>query len=95
MYINLEMCNCKLECGIPTGVFLDKNKYELKTGDEVQVFTFTNFLVWKGRAFGIVEKIEDGYIRILTNKETIRIVNDDKSKDEKIKLSRKQSDYSR
>jgi len=89
MYI--KMRNYNIECGISTGVHL--NNYELKTGDEVEIYTFTNFLVWKFRSLGVVQKIEDDFIRIVTNRECMMLSNDDIVKNNQIKLSRKQLDY--
>jgi len=90
--MNINMSNYNLECGNSTGVYL--NDYELKTGDEVKVFTFnSSYLVWTYRSLGVVEKIEDGFVRIVTNKETTKLCNDDVSKNDRIKLSKKQYDY--
>ncbi|MBY6838775.1 hypothetical protein [Clostridium botulinum] len=91
MYLNLKTSNCKIECGIPTDVHL--KKYELKTGDEVEIYTFTNFLVWKFRTLGVINKIENGLIRIVTNRECMLLSNDDNNLNNIIKLSRKQETY--
>lgn len=91
MYLNLKALNCKIECGIPTGVYL--NDYELKAGDEVEIYTFTNFLVWKFRTLGVINKIDNGLIRIVTNRECMLLSNDNNNLNKIIKLSRKQETY--
>lgn len=98
MYINLEIFNSKIECGIPTGVYLEDG-YELKTGDEVNIYTYNDVnhafakYIPKYRTKGVVQEYGSyGLVQIITNRECCFIENG-KRGNIFVTLSKKQEDY--